>query len=186
MEQSLHDSLDGSHTVFSSKYNAHYHSIYGALDESIHVFIMAGLFYFYRKNRQAVSILEMGFGTGLNAYLTLLESERLDINVDYTTLETDPVDQGVVTQLNYPTLLGQSTEGQFLQLHTSAWNTWHAIHDKFRFQKILCQIEDYSDESKFDLIYFDAFAPSCQSHLWETPLHEKLFNMLNPGGALAD
>ena len=184
MEQSLHDSLDGSHTVFSSKYNAHYHSIYGALDESIHVFIMAGLFYFHRKNRKELSILEMGFGTGLNAYLTLLESGRLDMSISYTTLESDPVEDHILHGLNYPQLLGQNDDESFPQLHSCPWESEQRLTAKFKLLKKQCQLEDFSPDSKYDLIYYDAFAPSCQSHLWEKDIHEKLYHALNPTGAL--
>ena len=184
MEQSLHDSLDGSHTVFSNKYNAHYHSIYGALDESIHVFIMAGLFYFHRKNRRDLSILEMGFGTGLNAYLSLLENQRFGIDIHYTSLESDPIHPSLLPQLNYPTLLNQEKGNLFANLHECAWEEPVQLDSNFEILKKECQIEDFSTDSKFDLIYYDAFAPSCQSHLWERGIHEKLYNMLNSKGAM--
>ena len=184
MEQSLHDSLDGSHTVFSNKYNAHYHSIYGALDESIHVFISAGFFYFYRRNRTPISILEMGFGTGLNAYLSLLESDRFKVDINYVTLEADPISPELARTLNYPTLLQCAHAQGFYRMHDCAWEKPILITNEFNFQKRKCLIQDFSSDQKFDLIYFDAFAPSCQSHLWELELHQKLYLMLTAGGAL--
>lgn len=184
MKPALHDSQDGSHTIFSSKYNAHYHSVYGALEESIHVFIMAGLYYFHRKGKTNLCLLEMGFGSGLNAYLTLLESQRLNMHLQYQTLETDPIDLELVRQLNYPHLLSQSSRTSFEQLHEVSWNEPHQITDFFNFQKNLCQIEDFSAISGLDLIFYDAFAPSCQKHLWERSIHQKLYDTLNDGGIL--
>jgi len=184
MKQSLHDSLDGSHTVFSNKYNAHYHSIYGALDESIHVFIMAGLYYFQRQNKEAISILEMGFGTGLNAYLSFIESKRYGLTIDYSTLESDPIEDHIVQTINYPSVLNFYEEKAFKRMHACEWNTSHNLAPEFIFTKFNCRVEDFNSDSNFDLIYYDAFAPSCQKELWEIPIHKKLHDLLNPGGIL--
>ena len=92
MQQKLNLSHDGSHTVYSEKFEAHYHSVFGAIEESIHVFLSAGLFYKRRQNPGITSIFEMGFGTGLNAYLTLLEAQKYQLNIEYTTVESDPID----------------------------------------------------------------------------------------------
>ncbi|NNE27076.1 MAG: tRNA (5-methylaminomethyl-2-thiouridine)(34)-methyltransferase MnmD [Saprospiraceae bacterium] len=187
LDQSIHASKDGSHTAYSAKYNAHYHSIYGALEESIHVFISAGLFYLQRKERRTISILEMGFGTGLNALLTLIEAKRFNLNIAYQTVETDPFDKALVDKLNYTEILNLQPElvNQFHQMHACSWNEDHKLNDRFAFKKHLADIRELAlQEYTYDLVYFDAFAPSCQSYLWEEELHEKIYKSLNKGGVL--
>ena len=183
MEEHIQKTGDQSDTVFSSKYKAHYHSIHGALEESIHVFISAGLFHLHRKGYQRISIFEMGFGTGLNCYLTQMESLALNVSIDYHTIESDPIPAEVASKLNYPTLLSGSLE-VFQQMHTLNWNTKHHLSDTFTLNKIKGQLESYTATDTFDLIYYDAFAPSSQPHLWEKDIHEKLYKLLNPGGVL--
>ncbi|MBT8189161.1 MAG: tRNA (5-methylaminomethyl-2-thiouridine)(34)-methyltransferase MnmD [Bacteroidia bacterium] len=186
-EQFIQLSQDGSHTVFSNKYNAHYHSIYGAIEESIHVFISAGLYFLYRKGHKHVSIFEMGFGTALNAILTILEADRLGLSVSYTSIESDPVTPEIYKSLNYSQLLNLSEEkrSKFELLHTSPWNTEVAISDNFKLLKIQDHIENMELKSRYDLIYFDAFAPSCQAELWNEALHIDLYNSLQKPGLLA-
>ena len=184
MTQSLHPSHDGSYTVFSEKYNAHYHSVFGAIEESIHVFISAGIFYFHQKGHKNLRIFEMGFGTGLNAYLAYLESSRFNIKIDYKTIESDPIASDIYEALNYSELLDPNSEEKFQKLHSSDWGVTHQISDKFTFTKYHDQIEKHDFDGYYDLIFFDAFAPTCQSHLWEEELHQKLYNNLTSNGAL--
>ena len=147
-DQSIEASQDGSHTAFSTKYNAHYHSIYGALEESIHVFISAGLFYKQRKGQKNISILEMGFGTGLNALLTLIESKRFGLQTHYHTVESDPFQSELVHDLNYPKVLNLdlASTNQFEAMHTSEWNTNHLINEQFNFKKFLGDIQEIEFE----------------------------------------
>lgn len=186
MENLLHLSEDGSHTVYSQKYQAHYHSLQGALNESIHIFITAGLYYLYRKGIRSINLFEMGFGTGLNAILTSIEAHRYKIHINYYCIESDPIDLKLAESLNYKTLLDldSQTEQQFLQMHSSASDVPINVHDTFTFQKHIGKIEDYSFDTLFDLVYYDAFAPSCQSHLWEEDIHTKIYHALNKGGVL--
>lgn len=177
-------SSDGSFTLYTDKYDAHYHSIYGALEESIHVFISAGLFHKLRQGHSHINIFEMGFGTGLNAYLTFLESKRFNLTIDYQTVESDPLDLHTVANFNYHKLLNQNDDSSFLSMHKLPWNTETQLSPQFSINKIQEKIEDLTFNKSFDLIYYDAFAPSCQPHLWQEHIHQKLFNSLNPGGCL--
>ncbi len=183
-EQSLHFSQDGSHTVFSTKFNAHYHSISGAIEESIHVFISAGLFYLYRKNKKNISIFEMGLGTALNPLLAMIEAKKLNLKVDFHSIESYPLEQVLVDQLNYTQLLNLNEKNHqyFLSFHSLPWNTKHIIDKSFSFIKTKAKIEEHDFERKYDLVFYDAFAPACQSHLWEEEVHQKIFNALNPEG----
>jgi len=183
MKQSLHDSLDGSHTVFSNKYNAHYHSIYGALDESIHVFIVAGLYHLQRQNKKSISILEMGFGTGLNAFMTWLESEKTKHQIQYTAIEAFPISLEEAADLNYAPSLQQDAS-KFLKLHNSPWEESIALSNNFSFIKNKIKFEELDFQSQFDIIYFDAFAPNAQPELWETNILQKMYDALKPEGIL--
>ncbi|MBT8233505.1 MAG: tRNA (5-methylaminomethyl-2-thiouridine)(34)-methyltransferase MnmD [Saprospiraceae bacterium] len=184
MEQSIHNSNDGSHTVFSSKFGAHYHSVYGAIEESIHVFISAGIFFKYNKGSKDISIFEMGFGTGLNAYLSIIESQKLDITIDYHSIESDPVVSDIYNKLNYPEVLNQDDPSLFTNLHTSPWENQQKITPHFNLTKYKGDIQAHKFGKQFDIIFFDAFAPSCQAHLWQKELHQKLFDILKPNGIL--
>jgi len=184
MSQSIHPSHDGSDTVFSDKYNAHYHSVFGAIEESIHVFIAAGLFHYYKKGYTSLRILEMGFGTGLNAFLAYLEAKRFDLKIDYQTIESDPVTEEIYNKINYPEQLNANEKEAFLKLHTSEWNKPQHFNENFTLTKYHNTIENQQIEGQVDLIFYDAFAPTYQAHLWEEPIHKKLYDHLNPGGAL--
>lgn len=182
-EQSLIFSQDGSHSVFSTKYNASYHSIFGAIEESIHVFISAGLYYLFKSGLKSISVFEMGFGTGLNALLTLLESERLGLHIQYETIESDPLSSHLLDQLNYSELLACDPT-LFYNLHACKWESAQKISDQFLLFKQQGKLQEILFTSKYDLIYFDAFAPSCQAELWSKEIHRKIFDQLNPGGVL--
>ncbi len=177
-------SKDGSHTIYSDKYNAHYHSIYGAIEESIHVFISAGLYNQYRKGCRSITIFEMGLGTGLNAYLTMLEAEKLDINVHYISVETDPITISQAAALNYYTEVNEVDSGKFRQLHTCSWSDKVEFSKHFTFEKHQIAIQDFSFDQALDIIYYDAFAPTCQPELWEADIHSTLYEALNPEGSL--
>ena len=176
---------DDSHTVYSEQYGAHYHSVFGALEESIHVFISAGLYHAHQRGKTAISIFEMGMGTGLNALLTAIEAEELNLKVDYCTIESDPIPSQKVEELNFPDLLSNaSCQDIQNKIHRSPWNKAITINEHFVFRKILGKLEDTNLTQKFDLIYFDAFAPSCQAYLWTEDIHSKLYDSLEEDGVL--
>lgn len=184
MSTSLLVTKDKSHTVYSEKYKAHYHSLFGSIEESTHVFISAGLYYIYRKGNTSPSIFEMGFGTGLNAYLALLESQRLGMSIHYDSIESDPLPPTISEELNYDRLLvDESPDSRFAQMHTCGWNQEYPIGD-FSLRKIRGQLDTYDYDRHYDLIFYDAFAPSCQPDLWTKSIHEPIYNALNSGGVL--
>lgn len=172
---------DGSHSIISSKYKVPYHSRHGAIIETNHVFIEAGLK--PKLNRNALSVLEIGFGTGLNAFITFLESNKNSTRIYYEAIEAYPVQMEVATEFNYAELLDTNPES-FLQLHSAEWNLEHTLTDKFTFKKQLNTFEDFTSPSSFDVIYFDAFAPSAQPNLWETGLLSKMYSLLDTDGVL--
>lgn len=178
----IFESQDGSTSLFSEKFEVSYHSKYGAIQESKHVFIGAGLHPMV-IGRSQVSVLEMGFGTGLNAYLTFLEADRLEVKINYTGLEQFPIPTEMVAQLNYPEKVEKERDA-FEEIHEREWGRPHQLSDYFSLQKIHSSIQEAKLTDKFDVIYFDAFAPNVQPELWEEDMMSKCFNWLNNGGAL--
>lgn len=174
-------SQDGSHTVVSSKFNVSYHSKYGAIQETETVFLEAGL---HNVQKEKVSIFEMGFGTGLNAIMTLLNSS--DKKITYHTIEAYPLPPESYSELNYPQVLDldENLTDAFYKMHQSSHGEAIDINQNFSFCKFLEKIEDHQFESQYDIIYYDAFAPSSQEELWTEELMKKLFKCTAQGGIL--
>lgn len=176
---------DGSHTMVSEKFGATYHSIHGAVNESNYVFIDNGLVAFAEEqNLSEISILEMGFGTGLNAYLTFLKVKQLNLKVDYVTLEAYPVKPATISNLNYTDGHPDESKAILECLHQCDWDMQHVIDGDFKFIKHLTKLEDFKSDRHFDLIYFDAFAPSDQPELWSEEIFQMLYQTLNKNGLL--
>jgi tRNA U34 5-methylaminomethyl-2-thiouridine-forming methyltransferase MnmC len=173
---------DGSHSLINTSLQETYHSVHGAIQESKYVFIHSGLSYWQEKNpEKSIRILEMGFGTGLNAFLTLLEGIHLTSPVYYESWEMFPVDLSVAKQLNYGDVLG--SKDMFLKLHEATWEGPSSITPDFTLVKRKGDIQQacWSKES-FELIYYDAFAPSKQPDLWSAEMLKKITDTLAPGG----
>lgn len=177
---------DGSHSVFSEKFNADYHSKHGAILESQHVFIKSGLQYFLQNNQpETIRIFEMGFGTGLNAFLTFLEIQNSNVNVEYTAVEQFPLEEEVYTALNYAVLLAaENHKSDFLKMHECEWNGFCNISSKFALRKLNAQLQTLNHDCNYHLVFFDAFAHSAQPELWETEIFSQLFNTMEVGGML--
>jgi Uncharacterized conserved protein len=178
----LEETKDGSHTLYVPGMDEHYHSVNGALQESMHVFIDSGLRKVDAKN---IKVLEIGFGTGLNAFLTLLEGEKLQKEIHFTSLELYPLSEAIYSKLNYGEVIAPDKAELFTKLHQADWEESTEITSHFQLQKKkadLCQF-DFGGE-KYDLIYFDAFAPDKQPEMWNPELFQKLFEHTNPGGIL--
>ncbi len=174
---------DQSPTLYVPELDEYYHSIHGALQESQHIFIGAGLQEF--RSFKELHILEIGFGTGLNALLTLLEAEAHQQKIRYTTIEKYPVSVAEIEHLDYASQLQNNRAGQLLKkLHLSRWDKWQEITPLFRVFKQQVDLRSYSSTDTFHLIYFDAFAPSAQPELWTTEVFEALFKCMRPGGIL--
>ena len=174
---------DGSHTLFVPELDEHYHSVNGAIQESMHVFIRNGLLQLPEKKE--IRILEIGFGTGLNALLTLLHAEEKEKTIHYTSLELYPLDSEIITTLNYPSQLGRSEAATFFNaLHAAPWEDETAITPHFTLLKRNADFTVCAFSDKYDLIYFDAFAPEKQPDMWEQPLFDRIAASTNEGGIL--
>ena len=177
--QKLIITSDGSHTIFIPELNEHYHSIYGAVQESRHVFITNGLDFCTLSH---LNILEIGFGTGLNALLTSLQIYGTTRSVEYTAVEKYPLDERIIEMLNHKNISGYRSESIFHLIHSAKWDTVEEITDNFTVKKIRGDINEVSIDIKFDLIYFDAFGPDKQPGMWTTGIFEKISAATNTGG----
>lgn len=173
---------DGSFTLYNCELDEHYHSIHGAYTESMHVFIRSGLHVVWDRLKE-VKVLEVGFGTGLNAWLTALEADRTQKKIHYTGLEYHPLSQEVIIQLQLPRLQDHP-DGQDLwqKIHDAEWNKPTALSPWFEIQKVELNWTEEQPEGLFDLIYYDAFAPNKQPEMWTPSLFEKSFQLLAKGG----
>jgi tRNA U34 5-methylaminomethyl-2-thiouridine-forming methyltransferase MnmC len=176
---------DGSSSLINLDLNETYHSIHGAIQESRHVFIESGLKSLLQLSQaKEISILEIGFGTGLNALLTLLAAKDLNIKVYYEGIEAFPLPMETVAQLNYPDLLkSEESKIVFNSLHQTYWNQTQMITPNFHLRKCNIKIQEAKfEKGKFDLIYFDAFAPSKQPEMWEWSILQKVTEAMKPQG----
>ncbi|HOX83228.1 MAG TPA: tRNA (5-methylaminomethyl-2-thiouridine)(34)-methyltransferase MnmD [Chryseolinea sp.] len=174
---------DGSHSLFNEELNETYHSVHGAVQESNHVFIQSGLHYFIDAFKpKTIFILEIGFGTGLNALLTIKAAQQLpSLTFNYTTLEAFPLDEEVWSQLNYADDL--KLKDEFHSLHSVLWEVDNRILPNFQFQKQHIKLQEVIFRpSSFDIIFFDAFAPNKQPELWEIDALKKVTEALNTNG----
>ncbi len=177
----LEETKDGSHTLYVPAMDEHYHSVNGARQESMHVFIEAGL---RQVQISSINVLEVGFGTGLNAFLTLLEAEQSNRTVHYTSLELYPLSEEVVAHLNYGQLIAPEKAELFTKLHQAEWGKEVQITSNFYLHKINCDLCQSKFEENYDLIYFDAFAPDKQPEMWQPELFQRLFDHTRTGGIL--
>lgn len=179
MNLQLQQTEDGSHTLFLPDKNEHYHSMHGAIQEAQVVYLQAALhpaFEAYRHGMiPVVKVLEMGFGTGLNTFLTCLEAGKAQIPVEYTSLEAYPLNKEVWEKLNYASCMKQPAE-QFHQLHLQAFDgRTYPLTPWFSLAKIHGLVQEIPlPENQFHVIYYDAFAPSVQPELWQLPIFQKL------------
>jgi tRNA U34 5-methylaminomethyl-2-thiouridine-forming methyltransferase MnmC len=173
---------DGSHSIFSEKYQALYHSKHGAIQESEHVFINAGL---QHSKLDHPSILEMGFGTGLNALLTMIHCANSSQVVHYETVEAYPLEISQIKKLNYLEELKVSSNlrTNFMRLHELSWGEIHQF-PKFTFRKHLLKLEEVNLDHKFDIVFYDAFAPLTQEELWTPKIFQHLSQFLNQDAIL--
>jgi len=173
---------DGSTTIHIKGWDECYHSKFGAIQEAQHVFIKNGLSLFENKT---ISILEIGFGTGLNAFITFLESKKLNQTIDYVGVEAYPVSAEEVLSMNYVQELNAENESSlFEKMHECNWEEQIALRKDFWFMKRKQFFADIEDIEKFDLIYFDAFGYNVQPELWSTAIFQKMYNALKPNGIL--
>lgn len=173
---------DGSPTLFNPELDEHYHSIHGALTESLHVFISHGFVPAAALREGPLRILEVGFGTGLNAGLTAAESEDRAYPTGYVALEPFPVPAETLRALAYEKLLNEKQAACIQAIHRADWEVPTDIHPGFRILKLQRGILDYTADVPFDLIYFDAFAPEKQPGMWEMDVLLHCYRLLADGG----
>ena len=182
MEREIIKTLDGSTTIHLKEWDECYHSKHGAIQEAKHVFIKNGLSLFDDK---PVSILEIGFGTGLNAFITFLETNAKHQKINYVGVEAYPVAANEVLEMNYVTELGAlEFDNIFEKMHKSEWDKKTEISADFWLTKRKQFFEEIEDFEIFDLIYFDAFGYRVQPELWSTEIFQKMYNSLKPTGVL--
>ena len=185
MKRKIITTADGSKTIHIEDWNEQYHSKHGAIQEAQHVFIKEGLQHYSANNKStSVDILEIGFGTGLNAFLTLLEADNIKSKINYVGVEAYPVSMDDINQLNYVELISAENETVFNKLHTVSWEKEHEITSKFKLQKRQQFFSEIKDNNAFDLIYFDAFGARVQPELWSKSIFEKMYKALKPNGVL--
>ncbi len=181
MKRTIIITADGSTTIQLTDWQEQYHSKHGAIQEANHVFIHMGLSLFF--GTPSVSILEMGFGTGLNALLTLLESEKQQLQVHYEGVEAYPVSQEEIQNVNFPEQL-QVSRKRFDALHAAPWEEVVKITPSFYLKKRKQFFDKVNDKACFDLIYFDAFGARVQPELWTEDIFGKMFAALKSNGVL--
>ena len=182
MKREIIQTQDGSTTIHIMEWDECYHSKFGAIQEAQHVFIKNGLSLFENK---AISILEIGFGTGLNAFITFLEAKKRNLTIDYVGVEAFPVTPEEVLAMNYVSELNAESEGAiFEKMHQCNWEEQINLSDDFLFTKREQFFADIDDLEKFDLIYFDAFGYTVQPELWSTTIFQKMYNALKNNGIL--
>ncbi len=177
----LEQTADGSYTLYVPELDEHYHSVKGALTESEHIFIRMG---FNHCQVAEPRILEIGLGTGLNCFLTYLTSEQNGRPVHYTGIERYPLGEEIIRQLDYPHLIGKGHEAELLNIHRAEWGKDVQLSPFFTLHKIEGDFTTYPFQEKYELVYFDAFAPEKQPEMWSQSLFDTLYRLLNEGGIL--
>ena len=173
---------DGSSTIHLPEWNEQYHSKHGAIQEAIHVFIKSGLSLF---SNQKINILEIGFGTGLNSFITFLEAPKMNLEVDYVGVEAYPVIPEEISRLNYVDELNANEYLNFFnEMHLQDWESENIISLIFSLTKRKQFFNEIKDVKAFDLIYFDAFGARVQPELWTEEIFKKMFVALKDGGVL--
>ena len=174
---------DGSHSFMSEQFGVTYHSTHGAIQETQHIFIDSGLKNVMLQNLDEIVVLELGFGTGLNTFMTWIESEHLKQKIRFITYEIAPLSIADIKRLNYSAQLNMPDD-MFNKLHYCTWNEQHQLSPIFSFEKRLLPIETLDIQNSINLIYFDAFAPEIQPQLWKEDIMKKMYESLKPNGVL--
>ncbi len=186
MKREIIDTADGSSTIYLPELNEHYHSKHGAIQEAQHVFIKMGfLEVISRREPSKISILEIGFGTGLNALVTWQQNLNENISLNYTGVEAYPVLEEEVEILNFPEALSEVNGSSFFkELHAASWEKTQKLSENFTLCKQKKFFHEIDDKLQYDLIYFDAFGARVQPDLWTVDIFKKMYEALIPEGIL--
>ena len=172
---------DGSYSLLQTQLNETYHSEHGAVNESMHVFIDAGL---KHKTKPNLKVFEVGFGTGLNALLTFTEAHRLNLKIEYTTVELYPIEDELVNVLNYNKLILNEEQDVLQKLHTAEWEKIIDISPNFQLLKVQEDFTKLQLTDSYDVIYFDAFSPDKQAEMWTQERFQMIYDHCNEGAVL--
>lgn len=183
MEKEFMITEDGSQTLYIPEMDEHYHSIHGALSESLHIYIEQGLLYTAKKE---LSVLEIGFGTGLNAYLTYCFAQKENLTIDYHSIEKYPLQEEEYSRLDYPKIIFNEHALIFNCLHQTQWNRKVQISENFTLNKIHADLLtfQFKDIPQFDLVFYDAFAPVKQPEMWTDDILTKVAASVKENGVL--
>lgn len=171
---------DGSATLYSPEFDQYYHSVRGAKSETQRVYIELGL-WAKMEEKSEINILEVGFGTGLSALMTAMEAQKNGLRVHFKSLEPFPISEQDTQLLNYESELNTNL---LAQIHQANWEEIVEINPNFFLQKIKTTLQEFTTDTLFDVIYFDAFAPSSQPELWTEEIFIKIASMIQKGGFL--
>ena len=175
---------DGSHTLFLPELNETYHSVHGAIQESNHEFVDQGLKYLLDESKPAkIEVFEVGFGTGLNALLSILFAKRHGISMVYSSIEPFPLSHDEVRKLNYTNILKDAAAAElFTRIHDAEWDANRSIAPAMELIKIKDTIQNFRFKNEMGICFFDAFAPSRQPEMWEFDILSKIYGALRRGG----
>ena len=185
MKREIIKTGDGSTTIHLPDWNEQYHSIHGAIQEARHVFIEMGLKKVLQTGSSDLSILEIGFGTGLNAMVTWEATRNVPVKINYTGIEAYPVEAKEVKELNFSSEIKEDKAKEiFDRLHSLLWEQPGKLTPHFILHKQKKFFQDITDLEKYDLVYFDAFGARVQPELWTAAIFSKMYDALTPGGIL--
>jgi tRNA U34 5-methylaminomethyl-2-thiouridine-forming methyltransferase MnmC len=176
LKRELKITEDGSHTFYIPELDEHYHSTHGAIQEAMHVYLNAG---FHHSDKDPVHILEIGFGTGLNCFLTILEAAKAGRKVVYHSIELYPIEKEQFDHLNYAEQINENLKPTFEFIHKAPWNEDIKVNENFTLRKLQGDLTQYQFSSSYNLVYFDAFAPDVQPELWTKEIFEKMYQNTN-------
>lgn len=173
---------DGSKTIYVPNLDETYHSTHGAIQEAKHIFIKHGL---AASSKKAISVFEMGFGTGLNGFLSAIYAEKHQISVDYTGIEAYPIGVDIAQEMDYDKHIEPKFIKLFQSIHHVEWGSFQKITTYFQLQKIVAKIETHSlENTAYDIVFFDAFGPRAQHEMWDLKILQKMYDCLQFGGFL--
>lgn len=184
MELEIVNTKDGSNTIYSKEFDATYHSLNGALTESEYIFITHGLKYQHHNGLNSIRVLEIGYGTGLNAMLTLKYAVKNKVIVNYTGIEKHELSMELISQLDYLKGFDDQIKKLITKLVNSPYNCVVKISPQFEIEKRLIDFKDVIWNGLYDVIYYDAFSPKHVPDLWSKEVFEKMHKLLKPSGIL--
>lgn len=175
---------DGSKTIVNKDLQATYHSKHGALQESLHIFILHGLIATQKQFGNHLHIFEVGFGTGLNALLTAIEAEKNNLHIQYTSIEKFPISIQIHHDLQHQKHFPPHNQKLVNSIIESEWNNWQKISENFKLKKIHVDFLYHTFDSNYHLIYFDAFAPDHHQEIWDKAIFERIYEAMHHNGIL--